>query len=337
MILVCGIPSETSIVRLAQALEQLGASWFMLNQRRVSQSAIEIGVSEAGELEGTLEHDGRSLALNEITGVYLRFMDDRFLPEVRDEPLQSHTRAHSRAFHDLVPQWAEVARARVINRYSAMGSNYSKPYQLQLISQQGFSVPETLVTNDPERVLSFRAEHGRVIYKSVSSERSIVSELDDEALSRLHRIRWCPVQFQAYVEGDDVRVHTIGERAFATRIRTAATDYRYARRQTGAEAEFEPFDLGAELADRCVALGASLGLDMAGIDLRVSPEGEAYCLEVNPSPVYSYYEAQTGQPMAIAVAEYLMGRGETLTGRTAARTQYQNSTKAAVPDSLTVR
>lgn len=313
MILVCGIPSETSISRLARALEDLGASWFMVNQRRVRASSIEVRVTEAGEVDGTLEHDGQSLSLSEITGIYLRFMDDRVLPEVRDEPVESPVRTHSRAFHDLLPQWAEVAHARVINRYSAMGSNYSKPYQLQLISEHGFSVPETLVTNDPELVLAFRAEHGRLIYKSVSSERSVVAELHNEDLARLERIRWCPVQFQAYVQGDDIRVHTIGERSVATRVTTTATDYRYARRQTGKDADFEPFELGGELASRCVALGAALGLDMAGIDLRLTPEGEAYCFEVNPSPVYSYYEAQTGQPMAIAVAEYLMGCGKSLT------------------------
>ena len=313
MILVCGIRTETSIVRLVRALEELGAAWFMLNQRLVAASSIETWITDEGEVEGTLEHDGHRLRLSEIDGVYLRFMDDRFLPEVRHEPPESRARQHSRAFHDLVPQWAEVAQARVINRYSAMASNYSKPYQLQLIAEQGFSVPETLITNEPERVLAFRAEHGRLIYKSISSECSIVAELDDEDLARLDRIRWCPVQFQAYVDGDDVRVHTIGPRAFATRVTTSATDYRYARRQTGHEADFTPFQLSDELTERCAALGASLGLDMAGIDLRITPEGEAYCLEVNPSPVYSYYEAQTGQPMALAVAEYLMGRSESLT------------------------
>jgi glutathione synthase/RimK-type ligase-like ATP-grasp enzyme len=51
---------------------------------------------------------------------------------------------------------------------------------------------------------------------------------------------------------------------------------------------------------------------MAGIDLRFTRDGEVYCFEVNPSPVYSYYEARTGQAIASAVAEYLMGRGQVL-------------------------
>ena len=75
-----------------------------------------------------------------------------------------------------------------------------------------------------------------------------------------------------------------------------------------------PFELGDELSQRSIALGASLGIDMAGIDARLTPDGEVYCFEVSQSPVYSYYEARTAQAMAAAVAEYLMGHGPCLTG-----------------------
>jgi hypothetical protein len=37
----------------------------------------------------------------------------------------------------------------------------------------------------------------------------------------------------------------------------------------------------------------------------VTPNGDAYCLEVNPSPAFSYYEDSTGQPIAAALAAYL--------------------------------
>jgi hypothetical protein len=306
VILLCGIPSESSQARLASALDELGADYRFVNQRRVRSSSIVLehdGVS----LGGVLEHDGWSVELADVTGVYLRFMDDRRLPELAGETEDSPARRASRAFHDIVGQWADVTPARVVNRYAAMSSNFSKPFQAQLIAEHGFAVPETLVTNDPELVRAFVAEHGRVIYKSISSERSIVEVLDDDDLARLDAIRWCPVQFQAFVEGYDVRVHTVGGEAFATRISSDATDYRYATRQTGRAATMEPYELSPELAARCVALGAGLGLDLAGIDLRLTPSGEAVCFEVNPSPVYSYYEAHTGQPMAAAIACYLAG------------------------------
>ena len=155
---------------------------------------------------------------------------------------------------------------------------------------------------------AFRARHGRVVYKSLSGVRSVVRTLEGADLERLDRIRWCPTQFQAFVEGTNVRVHVIGGQVFATAIETRATDYRYAERE-GGPAELRATELPGELAARCVGMARGLGLDFAGVDLKLAPDGRAYCFEVNPSPAFSYYEANTGQPIAQAVARYLAGGG----------------------------
>jgi glutathione synthase/RimK-type ligase-like ATP-grasp enzyme len=199
-----------------------------------------------------------------------------------------------------------VADARVVNRSDPQGSNSSKPYQAQLIASYGLRVPETLITSDPADVLAFRRTHGTIIYKSMSGVRSIVKALDDKDLARLSDISWCPVQFQALVPGNDVRVHVIGRDVYATEIISDVTDYRYARQQ-GGTATLRAIDLSADLAARCVALTAGLGLVFAGIDLRIGPDGAATCFEVNPSPAYSYYQANTDQPIATSLARYLAG------------------------------
>jgi hypothetical protein len=304
MILLCGIPSETSLAIVIEALARRGVPHMVVNQRHIRDLALEIQV-DAKDLGGWLTGPGYRLDLADVTGVYLRFMDDRELPEVAGEGEGSAVRAASRAFHDLFVQWADITPARVVNRSFAMGSNFSKPYQSQLIHAQGFDVPDTLVTNDPELVLAFHAQHGRVIYKSISGERSIVGALDPDDHDRLERIRWCPVQFQAFVGGPNVRVHTVGEEVYATIVDTAAVDYRYATRQAGRPASFAPYELDDDLAERCVGLAAALGLEVAGLDLKLPPDGRVVCLEVNPSPVFSYYERHTGQPIADAVARLL--------------------------------
>lgn len=195
---------------------------------------------------------------------------------------------------------------RVLNRTGPMGSNSSKPYQAQLIRQQGFRVPETMVTNDPDLVLKFHAEHKRTVYKSISGIRSIVQTLEETDLVRLDHIRWCPTQFQEFIEGTNVRVHVVGSEVFATSITTDATDYRYAQR-AGKEAMLEAIELPDELSGKCVNLANALELGFAGIDLKMTPTNEAYCFEVNPSPAYSYYQSHTGQNIARAVARYLGG------------------------------
>ncbi|SFK05151.1 ATP-grasp domain-containing protein [Methylocapsa palsarum] len=309
MILLGGIPSESPLVLLTEALDELGAEYRLFNQRKCADCAIDLRI-DGGGVDGELQLHGETFRLGEITAIYFRLMDDRLLPELDGEPEDSPARRHARAIHDTLYRWLEVADARVVNRSDPQGSNGSKPYQAQLIASHGFRVPETLISNDPGEVLEFRREHGAIIYKSMSGVRSIVKTLDDEDLDRLDSIRWCPVQFQALVPGVDVRVHVVGEDVHATEILSDVTDYRYARR-SGSVATLRARTLPDELADRCVALTAGLGLAFSGIDLRIGPDGEATCFEVNPSPAYSYYQANADQPIATSLAHYLAGLGAT--------------------------
>jgi len=292
------------VTAIAKALTRRRQRFVVVNQRQVRAMRFQLDLDDDG-LRGRLIGPDYRVDLDDVGGVYLRFMDDRFLPEIEAEPPDSPTRFASRSFHDLFGQWAEVAGAVVVNRYESMGSNFSKPYQAQLIAEHGFATPETLITNDPESVRAFAAVHGRLIYKSISGQRSIVSLLDTNDEKRLDRIRDCPVQFQVFVDGPNVRVHTVGERVFATQIASDAVDYRYATRQCGSAAEFTPIEIDDDVAERCVRLSSSLGLELAGLDLKLPSDGRVVCLEVNPSPVFTYYEEHAGQPIADAVAAHL--------------------------------
>jgi D-alanine-D-alanine ligase-like ATP-grasp enzyme len=67
-------------------------------------------------------------------------------------------------------------------------------------------------------------------------------------------------------------------------------------------------DIDGELGERLVRLAASMGLLVAGIDMRLTPDDEWFCFEVNPSPGFTFYEDATGQPITAAVADLLMKR-----------------------------
>jgi glutathione synthase/RimK-type ligase-like ATP-grasp enzyme len=303
-ILLCGIRSEPPLALVATALTRLGAPLRWFDQRRARSTRLDLEIDHT-TVSGFLREGDEVLPLESVRSVYVRTMDDRLLPEMDTEPHDSPARRNSRALHDRLMTWLEITPALVVNRAHAQISNAAKPYQSQLIAAAGFRVPETLITSDPAEVLEFRARHGRVVYKSMSGVRSIVTLLTDLDLQRLDRIRWCPVQFQAYVDGVDVRVHTIGTEVFAARVTSCATDYRYSDRSGAPPPTVEPFALDPELAQRCLGLARRLGLELAGIDLRITPDGEAVCFEVNPSPAFSYYEQQAGLPIAAAVARHL--------------------------------
>lgn len=189
----------------------------------------------------------------------------------------------------------------VVNRPAAGRSNHSKPYQGVLLAAAGLGVPDTVVTSDPDAAREFLARHRRVVYKSISGVRSIVTAVD--RADELDRISHGPVQLQEWVDGLDVRVHVVGNQWFATSVQSDATDYRY-----GGEVVMAPFDIPDQLAKLLLEVTSTMGLLLAGVDLRYTPDGDWYCFEINPSPGFTFYEEHTGQPIAAAIARVLRFR-----------------------------
>jgi hypothetical protein len=305
MILFCGIASEPPLAMAIAAAERLGIESVVFHQRDSHFSDIVLDHRD-GRLTGVLWARDREWPLEEFTGVYTRLVESRMLPENRPGRLSQSNPwsvARSTFLHQALAEWIDLADCRVVNRTCAMASNVSKVYQMQLISQL-FRIPSTRVTNEPEEALEFVRLHEKVIYKSISSVRSIVREWSPDDETNLPRIRALPTQFQAYISGTNVRVHVVGDRVFATEIISGAVDYRYAQRD-GEDVKMGPVCLPPQVCERCRALSSLLRLPFCGIDLKRTEEGDYYCFEVNPSPAYSYYEEFTRQPIATALVEYL--------------------------------
>lgn len=311
MILFCGIPSESPLRLVIETAERLSIPFVLFNQREAGYCNFHLEVRK-GQASGEICIQGTDWPLHLFSGVYLRLMDYRDLPENRlhertaidtDEIYNNLYKLHM--LHLALTDWLEISELRVMNRHHAMNSNISKPYQSQFISKAGFCTPITLITNDPEEVRSFLRLHRHVIYKSISSARSIVKMLNGYKINQLERIRYLPTQFQAFVPGVNIRVHVVGDAIFATEIRTEAVDYRYASEED-IGIEMDPIDLPSEISERCLKLSRMLDLPLCGIDLKRTPNGEYYCFEVNPSPAYSYFQENSGQDIAAAIVKYLM-------------------------------
>ncbi len=306
MILFAGIPSEPPIALAIEAAQQAGVAYAVLNQRHVRHYDMYVE-SDATGVRGNLWIGERLWPLDAFTGIYARTVEVDTLPEFRPQRGSApdvEALAHARFLSELFTGWLEIATACVANRPSAMATNISKPFQTQLISESGFLIPPTLVTNDAQAVREFRQQHGRIIFKSISAVRSIVTEWQPEDEARLDRLRALPTQFQALLEGTNFRVHVVGGSAFACEIVSKALDYRYAAREE-LDIEMRPAALPREVEERCIRMTESLGLVISGIDLLRTHDGRWFCFEVNTSPGYSYFQDQTGLPIAQALVACL--------------------------------
>jgi glutathione synthase/RimK-type ligase-like ATP-grasp enzyme len=290
VIVVWGALDDPPVVRVLDALDGHGVDAVHLDDRQLGVLSYDVQLGSTPQ--GWFEIDGRRVELDAIEGLYLR--------PGEQNGVASSTSAMLLAVAGTLP-------VPVVNRPTAGRSNLSKPFQLSLIASVGIATPDTLVTSDITAARAFLARHGRIVYKSISGQRSIVSAIDAAEPDRLDAIGHGPAQLQQWIDGLDVRVHVVDDRWFATSVVSSATDYRYASDEYS-PVELAPIDIPTSLGEQLVLLSRRMGLLVSGIDLRHTVDGQWFCFEVNPSPGFTYYEDHTGQPIGSSIATLLRSR-----------------------------
>lgn len=296
-ICVVGDPQDLSAVYIAWLARRRGIEVVELCEDK-------LGIGWAFEFDDGRRRDGRirvgnvDYPFSELGGAFVRLNSQPALPPGLDlTPEQQHAFVAERraGIHQLL----QCLPCVVANRSSSGRSNGSKPYQMRLLANAGFEVPEWIVSNDETTVRSFaRTCIEGTIYKSCTGLRSRVRRLDDEVLRRL-RQGSSPIVVQEYIMGRDVRVHTVGHHAFATEVIGEGVDYRFEHEGS----EYRPTTVPDQILRLCCKVAESEGLTIAGFDFRVTDDGLWYCLEVNPVPTFLPYEMSTGQPIGDALLD----------------------------------
>ena len=182
--------------------------------------------------------------------------------------------------------------------------------QLQVARQVGLSIPDTLVTNQPDAARGVRRDPWRGARRAqgVSEHRAGAARNPPAAaedLSLLDAVRYTPVIFQRFVPADlDLRVTVVEDEIFTAAISSEpqyAADYRPGL----GSAKVAPFELPSSVAEKLLELMKIFGLNFGAIDLRVTPEGDYVFLEVNPAGEYLFISHRTDQPIPAAIAASL--------------------------------
>lgn len=198
-----------------------------------------------------------------------------------------------------------------------------KALQLKVASQLGLRTPRTLITSDPAAARAFVSELGlgHVIFKTFSCTHTIWREtrlVRDTELDMLDRVRLAPVIFQEYIPAAaDLRITIVGDKIFPASIVAQGTDYEVDFRMSLGQACTEPCTIPAEIEQRLWQLMERLGIVYGAIDLRRTPDGDYVFLEVNTAGEFLFVEQRTGQPIARAVADWLIrpsSQSRSLTG-----------------------
>ena len=244
--------------------------------------------------------DGKIFNFDRYCGAYVLLHDlreHRQLPRDVALSVRSKMAALEKVFADLP--------FKVINRPGGRQCNSSKPFQLAELHAAGFTVPRSYSTNMPDAPgLEDLIASGRVVYKSNSAIRSIVAIAGRSHVRRLPDLPNCPVLFQEFIAGPDVRVHLLGERTLGQEIRSKTVDYRYPGPFD--RVEYEPIDVPPEIGEMCLRFAESEGLAFMGFDFKIAKDGTWYCLEANPMPGYDGFDVRFGHSISDALIDELL-------------------------------
>lgn len=242
---------------------------------------------------------GNRINLEDINSVYWRTLNNVGIPAIEDSEQQDIAICDAKS---TVRSLFQACPARWINPWQAYQFHQEKPLQLRLAKQLGVTIPATLVSNDPQQVTEFVRAYDKVIFKPVSGgshARYVTSEhLEPERLAAALKVS--PVTLQEYIAGTNVRSYVVGDYVYSAEIRTDAVDFR-----DDVQAEIIPIETPEIIQRQCKAIASAFTLEWTGIDWRRKTMGEYVFLEANPSPMFIYFEQQTGFPITHKLVELL--------------------------------
>jgi ribosomal protein S6--L-glutamate ligase len=202
---------------------------------------------------------------------------------------------------------------RVINSPRSLEVAIDKHLTLCHVAAAGLAVPATLVVQDhAAAVAAWEHLGGDCLLKPLfgSRGRGIVrlrSAAEVEAATRSPSVaKSCGGVFyiQQFIPhpGWDVRILLVGDHSFAMRRHAAPGEWRTNLTCGGHAEPFVPPDAWLNQARQAAA---TVGTEIAGVDLLPTTDGSAVVLEVNGVPGWRGLEAATGADITGTVAAYL--------------------------------
>jgi len=246
--------------------------------------------------------DGTRIDWGEVHSIYWRNYNGVAPSSLPDDEQARIAQNDSRSlFESMLIRWP----TRWVNGWEAYRLHQTKPAQLDIVRSlelpDALRLPATLLTNDPQAVLDFAAEHPDCIFKPVQGgahTRPLTADHLTDA--HLDNLRHAPVTVQQRIDGADIRVFLAGDALHACRLDTEALDFR-----EDPDVLIEPVDLPDAVADACRRIASALHLLWTGIDLRLADDGLYTFFEANPSPMFLGFEARCPLPLTDALLALL--------------------------------
>lgn len=320
-VLVLTHDGDTTADRVSAELAVRGVPVVRLDQAAIPQrtsisARIRTGQQWTGRLDG---QSGELADLSAVRAVWHRHTRQFVVDDRMSSPERAFAYGEARMGFGGVLAALGLGQALWVNDPVAAARAEYKPVQLQAAVQVGLKIPETIITNDPRSAHDWAVNLGRpVVYKPLSgvwhadegqvrliytSPVTDLSELFDPALARTACL------FQQQVEKQyEGRAIVVGMQVFAVRIDAHTEAARADWRADYDGLTYSPVELPGDVVSKLVELHSRLGLVYGAVDLIYDKTDQWVFLETNQAGEWGWLAAETGLPVAEALAGLLAGR-----------------------------
>jgi ATP-grasp ribosomal peptide maturase len=312
-VLMLASQDDGEAVYVADALAMRGVrvmwfdtAWFP------AQASVSARLGRGGWHGQIITPDG-TVQLEEVTAVYYRQPQPFTFPASLSEPERRFATIEARfgfggVFMSLPARW--------VSHPARLADAEYRPLQMATAARCGFTTPASILTNHPGDARDFTGSGNGVVYKATMHK--LISEadrvkliyttpvdpatIDDRVTTTLHL-------FQTNVpKTHDVRVVATGNgHVHAIAIHSDNQAARQDFRTRYDTLTYEITRVPADVAHSCHAYLKTLGLELGVFDFAVTDDGAWWFLECGPGSQWAWLQAETGAPIADAIADTLTG------------------------------
>ena len=212
----------------------------------------------------------------------------------------------------------------ILDPFTKMRYTENKQLQLQLAREVGLEIPETLITNDADKVREFyqrlqrplitKMQHSFAVHKNGEEHVVFTNELNEEDVKDLDGLEFCPMQFQEKVDKKlELRVTIVGDRVFTAAIDSSKSkDSEIDWRREGHKTldAWVPYDLPADIEEKMLTMMDKLGLNYGAGDILLTHDDRYLFLEINPAGEFFWIDRIMDHQISDAIGDVLMGNAK---------------------------
>jgi len=318
MILIVSSLADAHAVSVTKKLTERGVPYYLFDTSAYPKN-IQLSFELEKQLKSISLYDmlmEKSIDLTNMKVAWWR----RPLPIIIDEQIKDFDAIQftcSECIAALSGVWDSM-NAYWINNPVLDEAASKKLFQLKVAAEAGFLVPRTCVTNNKQKALCFAnsLKHTKVIYKSFLATKQAWREtrlLTQDEMDKMENVKFAPVIFQEFIPSVlDLRITVIGNKIFCISVDSSMCGYEYDYRVHLDKAVIKSYDLPAGIQHKVLQFMNRLGLIYGAIDMRLTPGGDFYFLEINTAGEWQFLEEQTTLKITDYFVDFMIDKCFTL-------------------------